>query len=108
MNNWLFSIINNTFFFTWIGALCGHILSLYSLDFKGTKPFLEKIIPKKSETLYIRIDFLILPIIGALLAYILLEPTNIKASIFSGLSWSGTLSALLRKNKEEMAKKDKK
>jgi len=35
---------------------------------------------------------------GALLASILLEPNNLKSQIFAGLSWSGTLTALLSRN----------
>lgn len=90
-------IIGNIFFLTWVGALCGHILSLYANDFLGTKPFLERILPNKSDTFYYRMDFIILPLIGTILAYVLLDPDNVKSSIFSGLSWSGTLVALLQK-----------
>lgn len=43
-------------------------------------------------------DFLVLPVIGALLAYVLLDPVGLKASIFAGLSWSGTLIALLKRS----------
>ena len=94
-------IIGNVFLQTWVGALCAHLLSLYSEDFKGTIPFIKKLIPNKSETLYFRIDFFILPIIGALLAYVLLDPNSLKTSIFAGLSWSGTLIALLNRNTKD-------
>ena len=70
---------------------------MYSDDFKGTKPFLEKMFPNKSTTFYFRLDFVILPLIGSLLAFVLLDPMNLKTSIFAGLSWSGTIIALLRK-----------
>jgi hypothetical protein len=106
MPQWIVQFFTNPIFFTWIGALCGHILSLYSKDFRGTKPFLEKLLPNKSETVYFRIDFLILPIIGSLLAFILLEPTGLKSSVFAGLSWSGALTALLRKNSDSISKPD--
>ena len=95
-------IVGNTFFLTWVGALCGHILSLYSADFMGTKPFLEKMFPGKSITFYYRLDFIILPVIGSLLAYVLLDPESLKTSIFAGLSWSGTLIALLKKNNKSI------
>lgn len=99
MKDLIQSILSDHFFQTWIGSICGHILSLYSEDFKGTKPFLQKMFPNKTDTFYFRFDFLILPIIGSLLAFVLLDPINIKTSIFAGLSWSGTLIALLKKNK---------
>ena len=54
--------------------------------------------PNKSDTFYFRLDFLVLPLIGALMAFVLLEPTSLKSSIFAGLSWSGTLIALLKRN----------
>lgn len=85
----------------WFGAVCGHILSLYSDDFKGTQPFLKKMFPEKSDKFYARFDFLLLPIIGAVLSIVLLEPDNLKSAIFAGLSWSGTLIALLNNKKIE-------
>lgn len=94
----IYNIVGNIFFQTWLGALCAHLLSLYSEDFKGTIPFIKKLIPNKSDAIYFRIDFVILPLIGALLAYVLLDPTSLKSSIFAGLSWSGTLIAMLKKN----------
>lgn len=93
-------------FQTWLGAVCAHLLSLYSDDFKGTIPFVKKLLPKKSDTFYFRIDFLILPVIGALLAYVLLEPTSLKTSIFAGLSWSGTLIAMLKRNNNKIETSD--
>ncbi len=99
-------IIGNIFFQTWLGAVCAHLLSLYSDDFKGTIPFVKKLMPNKSETFYFRIDFIILPLIGALLAYVLLDPTSLKASIFAGLSWSGTLIAMLKRNNIKIEKSD--
>lgn len=90
------------FFQTWLGALCTHLLSLYSDDFNGTITFIKKLIPNKSDAFYFRIDFVILPIIGALLAYVLLEPSSLKSSIFAGISWSGTLIAILRKNNNKI------
>lgn len=100
------NIIGNIFFQTWLGAVCAHLLSLYSDDFKGTIPFVKKLLPDKFETIYFRIDFIILPVIGALLAYVLLDPTSLKASIFAGLSWSGTLIAMLKRNNNIIEKPD--
>lgn len=52
--------------------------------------------PNKNETFYVRLDFILLPIIGAVLSMILLEPTNLKSAMFAGLSWSGALMAVLK------------
>lgn len=85
---------------SWFGAICGHMLSLYSNEFKGCQPFLRKMFPNKKDTFYVRIDFILLPIIGTVLSITLLEPTNIKSAVFAGLSWSGTLVALLNNKKQ--------
>ncbi len=88
--------------FVWIGAICGHILSFYKKDFQGTMPFFKKLMPKKSSSFYHRLDFLLIPVIGTILALVLIEPSNIKASMFAGVSWSGTITALIGiKEKEE-------
>ncbi len=96
--NTLSTVFNSIFFQTWLGAICAHILSLYSSSFKGTIPFLKNLFPERSKLFYFRLDFLVLPIIGALLAYVLLDPVGLKSSIFAGLSWSGTLIALLKRS----------
>jgi len=83
---------------TWLGAVCAHVLSLNSEEFKGSIPFFKKLFPNLSEPFYFRLDFFILPIIGCLLANVLLEPHSIKSAIFAGMSWSGTILALLKRN----------
>lgn len=79
----------------YLGSLCGHILCLYNPNFKRTIPFLKGLIPKKSESFYARVDFAILPMIGSVLGYFLITPTGYSSAVFAGLSWSGTLIALL-------------
>lgn len=91
----IFDVVTNPCALAWFGAVCGHILSLYSKDFKGTQPFLKKMFPGKQDPFYARFDFLLLPIIGTVLSVVLLEPNNLKSAVFAGLSWSGTLVALL-------------
>lgn len=100
MENILYDIGTQPYVLAWFGAICGHILSLYSDDFKGCQPFLKKMFPAKKDTFYVRLDFLILPIIGAMLSMVLLEPSNLKSAIFAGLSWSGSLMALLNSKKK--------
>ncbi|HCW08855.1 MAG TPA: hypothetical protein DGG95_15980 [Cytophagales bacterium] len=94
--------MGSVFFKTWLGAICAHILSLYSEEFKGTIPFFKQMFPKRSPVFYFRLDFLVLPLIGALLAFVLLDPVSLKSSIFAGLSWSGTLIALLKKSNNKI------
>ncbi|MBK9109514.1 MAG: hypothetical protein IPM92_14355 [Saprospiraceae bacterium] len=94
----IFKIVTDPLFITYIGALCGHILSLYSSEFKGAIPFLEKMFPNKTETFYFRANFLLIPVMGCILAFLLLDPDDIKESLFAGLSWSGTMMVILKKN----------
>jgi hypothetical protein len=100
MLDFLTNVVSNHFVQTWLGSICVHLLSLYSDDFKGTKPFLQKMFPDKSSTFYFRVDFFILPLIGSFLAYIVLDPISLKTCVFAGLSWSGTIMALLKKEKK--------
>ena len=97
----LYGVITQPCFLAWFGAICGHILSLYSDDFEGCQPFLRKMFPDKKDTFYDRLDFILLPIIGAVLSMVLLEPSNLKSAIFAGLSWSGSLMALLNNKKSK-------
>lgn len=92
----LSKIANNLFFVTWIGAIIGHILSLYKPEFRRTIPFIRGLIPNKSDTFYFRMDFLLLPLIGAFLGLFLIRPSEVENAIFTGLTWSGTLIALLK------------
>ena len=82
----------------YVGSICAHLLSLNAEGFKGTIPFMKRFFPSKSETFYFRIDSVVLPVIGALLACILLEPKGLKAAVFAGMSWSGALIAFLKRN----------
>lgn len=85
-------------FCTWLGALFGHMLSLYDTSFKGCRSFLSRVIPDKKDVFYDRFELLLLPAIGCILAYLLLDPSNMKSATFAGLTWSGTLIALLKRN----------
>jgi hypothetical protein len=86
------------YFFVWIGSLIGHVLSLYDKSFQGSKVFLRGVIPNQSDTFYNRLDFIVLPIIGTVLAVVLISPSDPKTGVFSGLSWSGSLLAMLKRN----------
>lgn len=82
---------------TYVGAICAHVLSLYTNNFSGTVPFFRQFFPGRSATFYFRLDFVILPVLGTFLAYFLLNPNGVTQGIFAGLSWSGTLVAFLKK-----------
>lgn len=88
-------------FCTWLGALFGHMLSLYDTSFKGCRSFLSRVIPEKKDVFYDRLELVLLPAIGSILAYLLLDPSNMKSATFAGLTWTGTLVALLKRNKSK-------
>jgi hypothetical protein len=81
------------FLTTLAGACISQLLSLHK-DFEGCQPFLKKAFPKKSKRWYFISNALLLPIIGTVLAFIILEPDNVKASLCAGLTWCGTLQTL--------------
>jgi hypothetical protein len=84
-------------FCCYIGALILHIFSMYDKNFHGTEEFLTGILPNKSKAFYKRVDFICLPIIGTIIAIVLMSPKGPVAGMFSGLSWSGTLVAFLKR-----------
>lgn len=81
------------FFLTVIGAAITQLLSL-KIGTVGAMPFLKMWYPKKSKTWYMRVNCVILVMVGALLSFIILEPTSMKTSICAGLTWCGTLQSL--------------
>lgn len=83
--------------FTYLGAFCTHIFSLYSKDFQGLKPFLQSVLPSRSDQFYARINFLVLPVLGAVLGRVLIQPSNITASISAGLAWHTALTSALKR-----------
>lgn len=80
-------------FVTFIGALITEMLSLYT-GTQGVKPFLRKVLPGKSKHWYVVANALLLPIIGTILSFIILEPDSVKSSLCAGLTWCGTLQSL--------------
>ena len=78
----------------WFGVFSANVLSLSSKRFKGTLPFLKKILPNKPNCVYTLIDVILTPVIGAFLGYILAEPQNMKTALVAGLTLSGSIIAL--------------
>ena len=81
------------FVVTFIGAFITEMLSLYA-DTEGIKPFLRRIKPDKNKQWYIVANAIFLPVIGTILAFIILEPDNVKSSLCAGLTWCGILQSL--------------
>lgn len=81
------------FIVTFIGAFITEMLSLYA-DTEGVKPFLKRIKPGKNKQWYIVANAILLPVIGTILSFVILEPDNVKSSLCAGLTWCGTLQSL--------------
>lgn len=78
---------------TLAGAIISQMLSLHK-NLEGCTPFLKKAYPKKSKRWYFLANSIILPLVGSLLAYVILEPDSVKTSLCAGLTWCGTLQTL--------------
>lgn len=81
------------FVVTFIGAFITEMLSLYT-NTQGVKPFLRRIRPGKSKQWYVRVNAILLPVIGTILSFVILEPDSVKTSLCAGLTWCGTLQSL--------------
>lgn len=75
------------------GAFVGQLLSLNSQKIKGIIPFLKSWFPGKTEKWYYRVNFVFFPLIGTFLAYILIEPSDLKSSLLTGITWCGSLQS---------------
>lgn len=78
---------------TFMGALISELLSIYS-DAVGCKSFLKKLFPDKADHFYFIMDALLMPFIGTMLAFFIMEPTSLKTAFCAGLTWCGTLQTL--------------
>lgn len=81
----LFNVITCPWFVSWVGAICGYMLSLCPDEIKGCQPFLQKMYPEKSEVFYTRMEFLIFPVIMMLITMVSVRPPTVRSALFSGL-----------------------
>lgn len=89
------------FLTTLVGAIISQLLSLHK-NLEGCTPFLKRAWPKKSKRWYFLTNSIVLPLVGSVLAYIILEPESIKTSLCAGLTWCGTLQTLgISANKDD-------
>lgn len=77
------------------------MLSYSPKGFKGTIPFLKQCFPGKSKKCYFRINFLLIIIIGTFFGYLLSRPKTLAACIFAGLTWTGSIQAILHTTSKE-------
>lgn len=78
---------------TLIGATITQLLS-FKLDTVGAIPFLKKMWPNRDDSWYSRWNCVILIVVGSFLAFVILEPDTLKASLCAGLTWCGTLQSI--------------
>lgn len=102
----ILNIITHPLVITWVGAVFAQMLSICSPKFKGILPFVKKLIPGKSGSFYFRLNFVFVPLIGALIAFILMEPDSTRDALLSGLSWTGTITALLQQDLSKTANQE--
>jgi len=88
------------FVMTLVGAIISQLLSLYK-ELDGCAPFLKKAFPKKTARWYFVANSLLLPLVGTTLAFIILEPDNVKTCFLAGLTWCTTLQTLGIKTRQD-------
>lgn len=77
------------------------MLSYSPKGFKGTIPFLKQCFPGMSKECYFRINFFLIVIIGTFFGYLLSQPETPSACIFAGLTWTGSIQAILHTTSKE-------
>lgn len=81
------------FFVTLVGAVITQLLSL-KIGTVGATPFLTMWFPNRKKDWYLRANCITLVFVGAILSYVILEPSSLKTSLCAGLTWCGTLQSL--------------
>lgn len=78
-----------------ITAAFAAMLSFTPKGFKGTIPFLKKFFPSWTEERCFRVNFFLIIIIGTFFGYLMSSPKSPVACIIAGLTWTGSIQALL-------------
>lgn len=91
-------LINSFGFAIYMGAVISYIGLGYNKKkkFKETTPIFKRIFHNKSERFYILLDLAILPFIAIYVGNIIINPTTLIASLYTGLTWTATLSAFAK------------
>lgn len=84
------------FILTYMGAVCGHIFMFGNPDFRRITMFLKSLIPEKSDSFYTRLEFVILPLMGSILIFFIITPSQSKEAILTGLTWSLVITSLMK------------
>ena len=77
------------------------MLSFTPKGFEGTIPFLEQCFPEMSKKCCFRINFFLIIIIGTFFGYLLSQPETPTACILAGLTWTGSIQAILHTTSNE-------
>ena len=89
-------LINHIYIVIYLGAIAVHLFHLYKGSFAGSQKRLKELFPRWKEETFFRIDFIITPVIGALLAYFLFQPTDLRTAILNGITWQIALTSILK------------
>jgi hypothetical protein len=92
-------LINHLHLAVYIGAVFGYIINFEKYSDKRSISFLKELFPNWKEENYSRIDAVITPMIGAIMAYVLITPLDLQAAIVSGFSCHLALTSVDKKLK---------
>lgn len=84
-----------------ITAAFAAMLSFTPKGFKGTIPFLKQCFPSRKKEWYFRVNFILIIIIGTFFGYLMSSPKSPVACIIAGLTWTGSIQALLHTTSKE-------
>jgi len=58
--------------------------------------FLKKMLPNKSDTIYFRLDFILMSVTGTLIGLITFSPQGTYQALAAGFGWIGAMNVLLK------------
>ena len=89
-------LANNSYIVIYLGAIAVHLFHLYKGSFTGSQKRLKELFPRWKEETFFRVDFIITPAIGSLIAYFLFQPTELQTAILNGITWQIALTSILK------------
>ena len=79
---------------TLFGATAMYVFAL-NKGFEGAFPFLKRVFPGHSDTIYNRIDFFIVIFAGSIIGTICFSPTSSLQALAAGFGWVGAMNVLM-------------
>jgi hypothetical protein len=78
---------------TLLGCITAHVYSEYK-GFKSAQKFLKQFFPKRRDSFYIRLEFILSALVGTCIGIILYSPATPYQALAAGIGWTAAFNLL--------------